>query len=99
MGAKTLSLKQARHPLIDQKKVVANDIILDTPMLMITGSNTGGKTVALKTAGLLSLMGLCALPVPAVKAEIPLYDGIYVDVGDEQSIEASLSMNVSVLGT
>lgn len=91
MGAKTLSLKQARHPLIDQKKVVANDIILDTPMLMITGSNTGGKTVALKTAGLLSLMGLCALPVPAVKAEIPLYDGIYVDVGDEQSIEASLS--------
>ncbi|HAN57599.1 MAG TPA: endonuclease MutS2 [Erysipelotrichaceae bacterium] len=91
MGAQQLSLKQARHPLIDQKKVVANDIILDTQALMITGSNTGGKTVALKTAGLLALMGQCALPVPAVNAEIPFYRGIFVDVGDEQSIEASLS--------
>lgn len=91
MGADHLSLIQARHPLIDQKKVVANDIILETPMLMITGSNTGGKTVALKTAGLLSLMGMCGLPVPASRAAIPMYDEIYVDVGDEQSIEASLS--------
>lgn len=91
MGSDHLSLIQARHPLIDQKKVVANDIILERPMLMITGSNTGGKTVALKTAGLLSLMGMCGLPVPASRAEIPMYDEIYVDVGDEQSIEASLS--------
>lgn len=91
IGASSLSLKQARHPLIDQTKVVANDIILDTQALMITGSNTGGKTVALKTAGLLSLMGQCGLPIPAVEAKIPFYSGIFVDVGDEQSIEASLS--------
>lgn len=87
-----LSLLEARHPCIDQDKVIANDIILDKHrVLLITGSNTGGKTVTLKTAGLLSFMALCGLAVPAREAEIPLFDQIYVDLGDEQSIEQSLS--------
>ncbi len=87
-----LILKQARHPLIDEKKVVANNIILkDHRMLLISGSNTGGKTVTLKTVGLLSFMALCGLPIPCIEATIPLFDQIYVDLGDEQSIEQSLS--------
>ena len=87
-----LSLLEARHPCIDQDKVVANDIILKNHrVLLITGSNTGGKTVTLKTAGLLSFMAICGLPVPAREATIPLFDQIYVDLGDEQSIEQSLS--------
>lgn len=86
-----LSLHQARHPLIDPEKVVANDIILKQKVLMITGSNTGGKTVTLKTAGLLSLMAEAGLPVSATKATIPLFDEIYVDMGDDQSIAESLS--------
>lgn len=87
------SLKKARHPLIDRDKVVANDIVLTQPkrMLLISGSNTGGKTVVLKTAGLLSLMGLCAMAVPCNQATIPMFDQICVDLGDEQSIEQSLS--------
>lgn len=87
------SLKKARHPLIDRDKVVANDIVLTQPkrMLLISGSNTGGKTVVLKTAGLLSLMGLCAMAVPCNQAMIPMFDQICVDLGDEQSIEQSLS--------
>ena len=87
------SLKKARHPLIDRDKVVANDIVLTQPkrMLLISGSNTGGKTVVLKTAGLLSLMGLCAMAVPCNRATIPMFDQICVDLGDEQSIEQSLS--------
>lgn len=86
-----LSLHQARHPLIDPEKVVANDIILKQKVLMITGSNTGGKTVTLKTAGLLSLMAEAGLPVSATKATIPFFDEIYVDMGDDQSIAESLS--------
>lgn len=87
-----LSFKQARHPLIDEKKVVANDIVLSKHrMLLISGSNTGGKTVTLKTAGLLSLMAVCGIPVPCIEAQIPLFDNIYADLGDEQSIEQSLS--------
>lgn len=86
-----LSLHQARHPLIDPEKVVANDIILKQKVLMITGSNTGGKTVTLKTAGLLSLMAEAGLPVSATKASIPFFDEIYVDMGDDQSIAESLS--------
>lgn len=85
-------LKEAKHPLIDEKKVIANDIILkDHSMLLISGSNTGGKTVALKTVGLVSLMALCGMPVPCLEAQLPLFDQIYVDLGDEQSIEQSLS--------
>lgn len=87
-----VTLKEARHPLIDEKKVVANDIILSQHrMLLISGSNTGGKTVTLKTAGLLSLMAICGMPVPCLEACIPLFDNIYADLGDEQSIEQSLS--------
>lgn len=85
-------LKQARHPLIPKDKVVANDILLkDHRMLLISGSNTGGKTVALKTVGLLSLMALCGLPVSCLFMDMPFFDQIYVDLGDEQSIEQSLS--------
>ena len=75
-------LKQARHPLIDAKRVVANTLELALPqhILMITGSNTGGKTVNLKTAGLLSLMSLCGLAIPAQEAKIPFFDSKYVDM-------------------
>lgn len=88
-----LELIQARHPLIDSKEIVANDIILkeQKTMMLISGSNTGGKTVVLKTAGLLSLMGLCGLALPCNYATIPFFDKIFVDLGDEQSIEQSLS--------
>ena len=85
-------LKQARHPLIDQDTVVANDIAFSNhKMILISGSNTGGKTVTLKTTGLLSLMALCGLPIPALEARVCMFDQIYVDLGDEQSIEQSLS--------
>lgn len=88
----TLLLKDARHPLIDQNKVVANTIALKKHhMLLISGSNTGGKTVTLKTVGLLSYMALCGIPIPCYEAIIPLFDRIYVDLGDEQSIAQSLS--------
>lgn len=85
-------IKQARHPLIDIKKVVRNNIYLtDKRMFLISGSNTGGKTVTLKTVGLLSLMALCGMCVPCIEMKIPLFDNIYIDLGDEQSIEQSLS--------
>lgn len=89
----SFSLIKARHPLIDKDKVVANSIILNEPkrMLLISGSNTGGKTVVLKTAGLLSLMALCGMAVPCIQAVVPMFDQICVDLGDEQSIEQSLS--------
>lgn len=88
-----LALKGARHPLIDPKQVVANTYEIQAPhrTLLITGSNTGGKTVTLKTIGLFVTMTMCGLPLPAEEAEIPLYDDIYVDIGDDQSIVESLS--------
>ena len=87
-----LVLKEARHPLIDEEKVIPNDIAFQNhKMVLITGSNTGGKTVTMKTTGLLSLMALSAIPIPCVKAVVPMFDEIYVDLGDEQSIEQSLS--------
>ena len=88
-----LFLKQARHPLINPNNVVANDITLIEPqhILLITGSNTGGKTVNLKTVGLLAYMGLSGVPVSCEEAIIPFYDNLFVDLGDEQSIEQSLS--------
>ena len=85
-------IKQARHPLIDKNKVVRNNIYLvDKRMFLISGSNTGGKTVTLKTVGLLSLMAMCGMCVPCIEMKIPLFDNIYIDLGDEQSIEQSLS--------
>ncbi len=87
-------LKKARHPLIEPKKVIATDIRLgsDFDTLVITGPNTGGKTVAIKTIGLLSAMASSGFMIPAGdESKVSVYDNILVDIGDEQSIEQSLS--------
>ena len=88
-----LSVKEGRHPLIDAKKVVPLTLAMraDERMLLITGPNTGGKTVTLKMTGLFVCMALSGLYLPAKSAKVPVFDGVYSDIGDEQSIEQSLS--------
>lgn len=86
-------MKQARHPLIPQEEAVCNTYVIKEPYrsVLITGSNTGGKTVTLKTIGLFVEMTLCGMPVAAQEAYIPMFDAIFVDIGDDQSIQESLS--------
>lgn len=88
-----LYFKNARHPLIDPEKVVSNTYELKLPYhhLLISGSNTGGKTVTLKTIGLFVILTMSGFPITCEEAFVPLFDNVYVDLGDEQSIIESLS--------
>jgi len=93
MGTTDFIIKNARHPLIDSRKVVANSYHIISPVktILITGPNTGGKTVSLKIFGLFALMYLSGMPLPCDEAIVPLFDHVYYDIGDGQSIEDDLS--------
>jgi len=114
VSGSVLHLEEARHPLLVKmaleegekdgdgrpREVVPLTLTLgaDYRVLVVTGPNTGGKTVALKTVGVTALMALCGLPVPAAQADVPFFDGVYADIGDEQSLEQSLSTFSSHVG-
>lgn len=98
-GKRRLALRDARHPLLEDvlvrhgKQVIPVSLVLDdeTRTLLVSGPNTGGKTVALKTVGLLALMTQAGIPVPCTEAELPVFDRVLADIGDNQSIQESLS--------
>lgn len=102
----TLDLRAARHPLLENNLRISGGAVVpvtftldrERPLMVISGANAGGKTVVLKTAGLLSLMALSGLPVPAVSARIPFYRSILADIGDHQSLAANLSTFTSHVG-
>lgn len=86
-------IEKGRHPLIDRRKVVANSYHMIKPVdtILITGPNTGGKTVSLKLIGLFAVLHQCGVPLPADEVSLPVYDNIFVDIGDNQSIQDDLS--------